>query len=91
MVTYTIVKGGMALFAIIFVSLVILPIMADFAYGPTMNWDGITGNAGESARDVRDQTVQIYQWFSLFLAALVVVWMIWSSVRKDPTVEEAEW
>ena len=91
MAIYTIVKGGMALFAIVFVSLVILPVMADFAYGPTMNWDAIGGEAGENARAQRDATIQVYQWFSLFIAALVIVWMIWSANKKDPTVEEAEW
>ena len=91
MVNYTIVKGGMALFAIIFLGIVILPVMADFAYGGVMNWESIGGEAGDNARNMRDTVIGIFRWFLLFLAALIVVWMIWSAARKDPTVEEAEW
>lgn len=89
MALWIVVKGGLALFMGIFVSIVILPLMANIAYGPGMeqSWT----NAGETATAMRDRVIAQYQWFPIFISALVVVWMFYSANKKDPTIEETDW
>lgn len=88
MAARTIIAYGISMAALTMLALIALPIMAEWAYGPTMNWDSLP----EIARAQRDQVVAQYQWFILFIMGLVVISAIWNSSRKDTTVEESnEW